>query len=121
MEYKKIITKDDCYMFGQGTHYEIYNKLGAHLMEIDGVKGTYFAVWAPNAVNVSVVGEFNNWIGFDHNMEMENDSGIWELFIPGVGEGEMYKYVISTKNGDTLYKSDPYGSGQKRDLEMHLK
>ena len=109
MEYKKIITKDDCYMFGQGTHYEIYNKLGAHLMEIDGVKGTYFAVWAPNAVNVSVVGEFNNWIGFDHNMEMENDSGIWELFIPGVGEGEMYKYVISTKNGDTLYKSDPYG------------
>ena len=91
MEYKKIITKDDCYMFGQGTHYEIYNKLGAHLMEIDGVKGTYFAVWAPNAVNVSVVGEFNNWIGFDHNMEMENDSGIWELFIPGVGEGEMYK------------------------------
>ena len=96
-------------MFGQGTHYEIYNKLGAHLMEIDGVKGTYFAVWAPNAVNVSVVGEFNNWIGFDHNMEMENDSGIWELFIPGVGEGEMYKYVISTKNGDTLYKSDPYG------------
>ena len=96
-------------MFGQGTHYEIYNKLGAHLMEIDGVKGTYFAVWAPNAVNVSVVGEFNNWIGFDHNMEMENDSGIWELFIPGVGVGEMYKYVISTKNGDTLYKSDPYG------------
>ena len=87
-------------MFGQGTHYEIYNKLGAHLMEIDGVKGTYFAVWAPNAVNVSVVGEFNNWIGFDHNMEMENDSGIWELFIPGV-----------LKNVQTYEIIDPHDVG----------
>ena len=105
-----FITKDDCYLFGEGTHYEIYEKLGAHVTEIDGVKGTYFAVWAPHATNVSVIGEFNNWIGYDHNMKMENDSGIWELFIPGVDEGALYKYVISTQTGDTLYKADPYGN-----------
>ena len=107
---KRAITKDDCYLFGKGTHYEIYEKLGAHVTEIDGVKGTYFAVWAPNAENVAVIGDFNDWLGFNHNMKMENDSGIWELFIPEVEEGAMYKYVISTQTGDTLYKSDPYGN-----------
>ena len=106
---KNVITKDDCYLFGKGINYEIYNKLGAHITEMDGVKGTYFAVWAPHAVNVAVIGDFNDWIGFNHNMKMENDSGIWELFIPEVEEGAMYKYVISTQSGDTLYKSDPYG------------
>ena len=110
MQNKRAITKDDCYLFGEGTHYEIYEKLGAHVTEIDGVKGTYFAVWAPNAVNVAVIGDFNDWLGFDHNMKMENDSGIWELFIPEVTVGAMYKYVISTQTGDTLYKSDPYGN-----------
>ena len=78
---KNVITKDDCYLFGKGTHYEIYEKLGAHVTTIDGVKGTYFAVWAPHAVNVAVIGDFNDWLGFNHNMKMENDSGIWELFI----------------------------------------
>lgn len=107
---KLAITKDDCYLFGEGTHYEIYEKLGAHITEVDGKKGTYFAVWAPNAVNVAVIGDFNDWLGFDHNMKMNNDSGIWELFIPEVGEGAMYKYVISTQTGDTLYKADPYGN-----------
>ena len=106
---KSVITKDDCYLFGKGIHYEIYNKLGAHLTEIDGVKGTYFAVWAPHAVNVAVIGDFNDWLGYNHNMKMENDSGIWELFIPEVEEGALYRYVISTQNGDTLYKTDPYG------------
>ncbi|MFQ9516331.1 MAG: 1,4-alpha-glucan branching protein GlgB [Eubacterium sp.] len=109
MENKHVITKDDCYLFGKGINYEIYNKLGAHITEMDGVKGTYFAVWAPHAVNVAVIGDFNDWLGYDHNMKMENDSGIWELFIPEVEEGAMYKYVISTQSGDTLYKSDPYG------------
>ena len=94
METKYKVTKDDCYMFGKGTHYEIYNKMGAHPTTIDGVKGTYFSVWAPNAVNVAVVGDFNNWIGFNHNMTMDNDSGIWELFIPDVGVGDLYKYCI---------------------------
>lgn len=97
-------------MFGKGTHYEIYNKLGAHPTTVDGVEGTYFAVWAPNAVNVAVVGDFNNWIGFNHNMTMDNESGIWELFIPGVGVGDLYKYCISTQTGDTLFKADPYGN-----------
>ncbi len=106
---KNFITQDDCYLFGQGTHYEIYNKLGAHLVTRNGRKGVYFAVWAPHAVNVSVIGEFNDWIGFDHNMEMNNESGIWELFVPDVKEGCAYKYVISTQDGRTLYKSDPYG------------
>ena len=106
---KDFITQDDCYLFGKGTHYEIYNKLGAHLVTKNGRKGVYFAVWAPHAVNVSVIGEFNDWIGFDHNMEMNNESGIWELFIPDVKEGAAYKYVISTQDGRTLYKSDPYG------------
>ena len=109
MENIKLISKDDCYLFGQGTHYEIYEKLGAHIMTIDGVKGTYFAVWAPHAKTVSIIGDFNGWLGFEHNMVMENDSGIWELFVPGVGEGALYKYVIYTETGDTLYKSDPYG------------
>lgn len=107
---KLAITKDDCYLFGKGINYEIYEKLGAHITEIDGVKGTYFAVWAPHAANVAVIGDFNDWLGFNHNMTMDNDSGIWELFIPEVGEGAMYKYVISTESGDTLYKSDPYGN-----------
>ena len=110
METKYKVTKDDCYMFGKGTHYEIYNKMGAHPTTIDGVKGTYFSVWAPNAVNVAVVGDFNNWIGFNHNMTMDNDSGIWELFIPDVGVGDLYKYCISTQTGDTLFKADPYGN-----------
>ena len=107
---KLAITKDDCYLFGKGINYEIYEKLGAHITEIDGVKGTYFAVWAPHAANVAVIGDFNDWLGFNHNMTMDNDSGIWELFIPEVGEGAMYKYVIATESGDTLYKSDPYGN-----------
>ena len=110
MENKHVITKDDCYLFGKGINYEIYDKLGAHVTEVDGVKVTYFAVWAPHAFNVAVIGDFNDWLGFDHNMKMENDSGIWELFIQEVGEGAAYKYVISTQSGDTLYKTDPYGN-----------
>lgn len=104
-----FITNDDCYLFGQGTHYEIYNKLGAHITTHKGRKGTHFAVWAPHAENVAVVGDFNDWIGYNHNMKKTHESGIWELFIPDVAEGNIYKYVISTRNGDTLYKADPYG------------
>ncbi len=103
-----IITEADRYVFGQGNHYEIYNKLGAHLMEIDGEQGAYFAVWAPNAQTVSVVGEFNNWCGFDHNMTPLGTSGIWEIFIPGMKQWDMYKYVIVAKDGSVYYKADPY-------------
>lgn len=105
-----FITEYDRYLFGQGTHYEIYKKLGAHPAEYNGEKGVYFAVWAPNAVNVSVVGNFNGWMGYNHNMTRLGDSGIFELFVPGIGEGEVYKYAVVTPKGDTLMKADPYAN-----------
>jgi len=107
---KVYISEDDQYLFGQGTHYEIYKKLGAHLSCENGVEGTYFAVWAPNAAYVNVVGTFNNWDTYSHGMNKLGDGGIWGLFIPGVGEGVLYKYLITTQNGEKLYKADPYAN-----------
>ena len=104
-----IITEADRYVFGQGNHYEIYNKMGAHFVEIDGVKGVYFAVWAPGAAAVSVVGEFNDWELESTPMEVLGTSGIWETFVTEAKMWDMYKYAIKTKKGDILYKSDPYG------------
>ena len=108
-----VITENDCYLFGNGNHYEIYEKLGAHVMEIDGVEGTYFAVWAPHARAVSVVGDFNCWNGYENIMRCLGSSGIWEAFVPGVGVGEIYKYAITGQNGETHYKADPYGNGSE--------
>lgn len=108
-----IITETDRYLFGNGSHYEIYEKLGAHVMEIDGVRGTYFAVWAPNAVAVSVVGDFNEWNGYIHIMERLGTSGIWERFVPNVCEGHIYKYAVTWKDGTTHYKADPYGNSSE--------
>lgn len=99
----------DLYLYGQGTHYEIYNKLGAHLTEIDGTKGVLFAVWAPNAERVSVVGDFNHWDGRVNPMRALGHSGIYELFMPSLVEGEIYKYEIKTRYGELLMKADPYG------------
>ena len=101
-------TETDRYIFGQGTHYEIYNKLGAHLVEIDGQKGVYFAVWAPNAAYVSVVGEFNQWDPHRNGMQAIETSGIWEAFIPGVKEWDTYKFAIHTRDGRIIFKADPY-------------
>ena len=109
-----FITKDDRYLFGQGTHYEIYKKLGAHVITHNGEQGVYFAVWAPKAVNVSVVGDFNGWMGFNHNMEKLEDSGIFELFVPGLGEGALYKYAVSGIDGKTTFKADPYANQAER-------
>ena len=103
----------DIYLFSHGTHYEIYKKLGAHEMTINGVKGTYFAVWAPNARKVSVVSEFNCWDGRLHPMRMLETSGIHELFIPGVEEGAIYKYQIRTRENKVLYKADPYANSSE--------
>ena len=103
------VTDWDQYLFGQGNHYEIYKKLGAHLTEKDGVAGTYFAVWAPRAKSVKVIGEFNNWDGKDHVMTRLEPLGIYELFIPGVGDGMTYKYLIDGADGNLHYKCDPYG------------
>lgn len=105
-----IITETDRYLFGQGSHYEIYEKLGAHVMEIDGQRGTYFAVWAPNATAVSVVGDFNEWNGYIHIMERLGTSGIWERFVPGVCEGNLYKFAITGRDGSTHLKADPYAN-----------
>ena len=103
------VTDWDQYLFGQGNHYEIYKKLGAHLTEKDGVAGTYFAVWAPRAKSVKLIGDFNNWDGKDHVMTRLEPLGIYELFVPGVGAGNVYKYLIDGADGNLHYKCDPYG------------
>ena len=104
------ITDFDTYLFAEGKHYDIYEKFGAHPMTIDGVKGTYFAVWAPHARRVSVVGDFNMWDGALNPMQMMQTSGIYELFIPDVAPGAVYKFQILTRDGEILYKADPYGN-----------
>jgi len=99
----------DLHLFGEGNHHRIYLKLGAHPGRVDGLDGTRFAVWAPNAERVSVVGAFNLWDGRRHPMHARGGSGVWELFIPGTGAGEAYKYEIRARDGRSLLKSDPYG------------
>ncbi len=105
------VKDEDIEKFNAGIHYTIYNVLGAHLCELDGVKGTAFAVWAPNAVRVSVVGNFNNWDGRVHQMRRLAEGGIFEIFIPGVFDGEIYKYELKLKGGMLSLKADPYGFG----------
>ena len=91
---KVFISEADQYLFAQGTHYDIYKKLGAHLSVEDGVQGVYFGVWAPNAAQVNVIGTFNEWNEESHPMQKLGEGGIWGLFIPGVEEGTMYKFLI---------------------------
>ncbi len=105
-----LFTDYDAYLFAEGKNYDIYNKMGAHPMEIDGVKGTYFAVWAPDARRVSVVGDFNMWDGALHPMQIHSVSGVYEIFIPDVLPGAVYKFQILTRYGEILYKADPYGN-----------
>jgi 1,4-alpha-glucan branching enzyme len=99
----------DLFLFGKGDERRIYDKLGAQLRSIDGVHGTSFAVWAPNAQRVSVVGDFNGWDGRYSPMRLLGASGVWELFVPGLGEGAHYKYEIKNAHGDIVLKADPYG------------
>jgi len=100
----------DQYLFGQGTHYEIYKKLGAHRVKMNGKEGVYFAVWAPHAKRVSVIGEFNEW-DFDADyMERQDPIGIYTCFVPGVKEGDMYKFCIETQHGKRLFKADPFAN-----------
>ncbi|WP_026314532.1 1,4-alpha-glucan branching protein GlgB [Heyndrickxia acidiproducens] len=101
-------TEFDTYLFHEGTLYESYKTLGAHAVEIDGQKGVKFAVWAPHAKSVSVVGSFNDWEGSSHPMLQTADSGIWVLFVPGLKSGELYKYEIETPDGQKVLKADPY-------------
>jgi 1,4-alpha-glucan branching enzyme len=98
----------DLYLIGEGTHHRLYERLGAHLHDIDGISGISFAVWAPNAKRVSVIGDFNQWDGRLFPMRQMGSSGIWELFVPELGAGALYKYEIKTANGDLRIKTDPY-------------
>ena len=107
------ITREDTEKFNAGIHYMIYEKLGAHPVKIDGVEGVLFAVWAPNALRASVVGDFNRWDGRAHQMRRLWDSGIFELFIPGVEQGACYKFEIKAKGGLTFLKADPYAFEQQ--------
>ena len=107
--YPMQFTEQEQKQFENGICYSIYEKLGAHPVKIDGISGVYFAVWAPNAIRVSVVGDFNNWDGRAYQMNLL-ESGIYELFIPGVRAGDIYKYEIKAKGGLTYLKSDPYAN-----------
>lgn len=101
------LTDFDCHLFNHGTHYHIDERLGAHLLTIDGLAGVIFRVWAPSARRVSVIGDFNYWDGRAHQMRAIGSSGIWELFIPDLAEGDLYKFEIRTQNMDILEKIDP--------------
>lgn len=99
----------DISLFRSGKHYRLYEKLGSHVVEHGGVKGTYFAVWVPNARQVFVEGNFNGWNKASHPMQVRwDESGIWEAFIPGIGTGEVYKYYIQSNSGESLEKADPF-------------
>ncbi|MBQ8630788.1 MAG: 1,4-alpha-glucan branching protein GlgB [Alphaproteobacteria bacterium] len=105
--FPSVLGDIDVYLLAEGNHLEMYKRLGAHVMEMDGIKGVGFAVWAPNAKRVSVVGGFNNWDGRAHVMRKHPTCGVWDIFIPGIGAGELYKYEIKTQEDYILVKSDP--------------
>lgn len=106
-----FISEADAYLFGQGTHYDIYKKLGAHPSQENGEKGYFFGVWAPNAAQVYVIGDFNEWKDESNPMvRMEESDGIWTAFVPGVQEGSLYKFLILTPEGRKIYKADPFAN-----------
>ena len=105
-----VISDYDLYLFNEGTNYKIYEKLGAHIYTVGNVTGTLFAVWAPSAKNVSVVGSFNQWDGRRNPMRFRGKSGVWELFIPNITQGELYKFEIKTQDNKLLLKSDPFAN-----------
>jgi 1,4-alpha-glucan branching enzyme len=107
-----MLTELDLHLYAEGNHHRVYEKLGSHLAKIDGIAGVYFAVWAPNARNVSLLGDFNNWDGRQHQMR-KGVTGIWELFIPEIGNGAHYKYEIKNIDGHIYEKSDPFGFQQE--------
>ncbi len=109
-----VISKEDIELFEKGIHYTIYEKLGAHKISVDGEEGILFAVWAPNALRVSVVGDFNGWDGRVNQMRRIHQSGVFELFIPGVNEGSIYKFEIKAMNRETFLKADPYAFMQQK-------
>jgi len=104
-----LLTEDDLYLFNEGSHFRLYEKLGVHLLNVDGQPGAYFAVWAPDAEQVFVVGDFNRWHKTSHRLRPRGQSGIWEGFIPGLGKGDIYKYHIASRyRGYKVDKADPF-------------
>jgi 1,4-alpha-glucan branching enzyme len=112
-----VLGEMDIYLFNEGTHYDIHKKLGAHVKVIGDVPGVHFAVWAPSAQRVSVVGDFNNWDGRVHQMRKLLPSGVWEIFLPGVHEGAHYKFEIRGAHGDVFLKTDPYAFFAQHGIE----
>jgi 1,4-alpha-glucan branching enzyme len=105
-----LLTDYDLHLLAEGTHYRSYERLGAHLRTVDGIAGLHFAVWAPNAGRVSVIGDFNSWNPRSHPMHLRAEAGIWELFVPRLGQGALYKYHVTSRDGDYAGdKADPYG------------
>ena len=105
-----LLTEDDLFLFNEGSHFNLYDKLGSHLITVDGVEGAYFAVWAPDAERIAVTGDFNGWNKGSHLLGSRGQSGIWEGFIPGLGKGALYKYhVYSRLHGYRADKADPFG------------
>ncbi|MGE8242898.1 MAG: 1,4-alpha-glucan branching protein GlgB, partial [Sphingobacterium sp.] len=104
-----LFSEFDVALFQSGRHFKLYEKFGSHELEVEGERGVYFAVWAPNAKSVSVTGNFNFWDKGSHPLHVRWDtSGIWEGFIPGIANGETYKYCIQTASGEELEKGDPF-------------
>src|SRR5262245_49590686 len=104
-----LLTDFDLHLFGEGKLLRCYEKFGAQVRDVDGVRGVNFAVWAPNARSVSVVGDFNHWDGRRHPLKLHATGGVWELFVPGLEAGEKYKFRVRMAHGETIDKSDPYG------------
>src|SRR3989442_1048702 len=105
-----LLTDEDLYLFNEGSHYRLQEKMGAHVIESKGVAGTAFSVWAPNARDVHVIGSFNGWDHRSHPLHPRGSSGIWEGFIPGVGKGTVYKFhIVSNQHGHRVDKADPLG------------
>ncbi len=109
-QFNSTLNMDDLYLFGIGKDYEIYNKLGANFIEVGGIKGIRFCIWAPKAQRVSLIGEFNSWDGRRHQMNYIESHGVWEIFVPNLEEGEPYKFEIYTQKNELLYKTDPYAN-----------
>src|SRR5205085_1649382 len=107
--YGRILTDFDLHLLGEGTHHRMFDKLGSHCISFGGTRGVHFAVWAPNAERVSVVGDFNGWDGRVTPMRLLVPGGIWEIFVPDLREGEKYKYEVRARGGAILEKTDPFG------------
>ena len=114
-----LLTDFDVHLFKSGKHFRLYDKLGAHLASHNGEQGTYFAVWAPNARAISVIGNFNHWQDGHHKLNPRwDESGIWEGFFPGLAKGEVYKYAIHSNTGEYLEKADPFAKPGKKPSQI---